>query len=671
MSRARAKLVRPASLTQARDALALLAAATLPFFFTLPPWVAAAALALIAWRYALLRGRRVPPGSLWLLGLAAAALAIVVATFRTFGGAEAGSAFLILMVALKALESRSRRDFRLLTMTALLLLAANFLLLRSLPLALYSAAVIWAGATVALRPDAPRAAAWTLARRGGGLLLAALPVAAVLFLLFPRLPGPLFRFAAPQTAAVSGLSEMMEPGSIGALASSDAVAFRVKFEEAVPVPSERYFRGPVFTRYDGRRWLPAPERPGIGFFQPRGRAIRYRVLERSNGTRYLFALALPRTVDTAARFAPDYALLAPDRLWNDIAFSAISYPNYSAGFTLAPRVRAAALELPPGIDPRARALAAQWRRESATPQALVFRALAWFRDKPYYYTLTPPTLSGPNRVDEFLFTTRRGFCEHYASAFAVLMRAAGLPSRIVTGYAGGTVNPYDGWLVVRQADAHAWDEVWFAGRGWVRVDPTAVIPAARVEPSARAAAASGAGAMAGLYAAQGGLLRHIGELWDAANTAWTQYVVGYGPELQQRLLERFGLGGSTPFVLAIAMIAAAFAGGFVVFLLSLLRPRRRASDAPRRLYERWCRRLARRGVARSPYEGPLAFLARIAVARPALYPEAEAVTLLYVRARYGGEIEALAALRRRLPVWRFGRVVRGQAEATTGRRGRG
>ncbi|HEX5314618.1 MAG TPA: DUF3488 and transglutaminase-like domain-containing protein, partial [Gammaproteobacteria bacterium] len=549
-----------ASVPQARDSLLLLAAATVPFFFTLPPWVAGVALALIAWRLFALHRGRLPPGSLWLLALAALAFGVVVLAFRSFGGAEAGGAFLVLTAALKALESYSSRDFRLLSVIAVLLVAADFLLLRSLPLALYSAAVIWVGAAVALRSQAPQARPWTLLRRSGALLLAALPIAAALFLLFPRLPGPLFHFGPARSAAVSGLAPVLAPGSIAALAESDEIAFRVKFDGVPPPPQERYFRGPVFTRYDGTRWLPASSGRGIGLFHPRGKPIRYRVLERSNGSRYLFALALPITVSTPARFTADYALLAPQQLWSDVAFRAVSYSSYTAGAMIAPAARAAALALPPGIDPRARALAARWQRESATPAALVARALAWFHDRPYYYTLSPPPLTGPNRVDEFLFTTRRGFCEHYASAFAVLMRAAGIPARIVTGYAGGTVNTYDGWLILRQANAHAWDEVWLAGRGWTRVDPTAVIPPGRVEASAFTAAASGAGAMADLYGPRGGFFGHLGDLWDAASTAWMEYVVGYGAGLQKSLLQRLGLGGSTPLLLALAMIAGAFAG---------------------------------------------------------------------------------------------------------------
>ncbi|MGH8271168.1 MAG: transglutaminase TgpA family protein [Gammaproteobacteria bacterium] len=634
----------PATTFQAHAALAALAAAMLPFFFTLPPWVAGTALAIVGWRALALRHRRRPPGLPVRLALVLAGLLAVVASFRGFGGAEAGGAFLVITAALKALESHNQRDFRIVVLLAFMLLAAAFLLDQSLPLALYAAALVWL-ATAALLGAGEHPPRWfTLATRAGLLLAAALPVAIALFLLFPRLPGPLFRFGAPQLAAVSGLADTMEPGSIAVLASSDAIAFRVRFEGTVPPPNQRYFRGPVFERYDGSRWLPGQRRYGAGRFRHRGAAVHYRVLERANGTHYLFALALPKQISIPARLSPRYELLTAHRIWNDIGYSAVSWPHYTAQVQLSTAERAANLALPSGADPRTHALADKWRGENVQPAAIVQRALAWFHDQPYYYTLTPGRLNGRNRVDEFLFQTRRGFCEHYASAFAVLMRAAGIPARIVTGYAGGDVNPYDGWLVLRQSNAHAWDEVWLAGRGWVRVDPTSVIPPARVDSSALRAAATSPAGNARLI--RTGWLWQVRDLWDAANTAWTQYVVGYGPALQHRLLDRFGLAGAGPFVTALLMAGVALGAGVLVFLFGIARLRSHREDPAQRLYLRWCRRLARRGLVRSPSEGPLDFAARIARLQPQYAATAVEVATLYADARYAEDAAALAALRR-------------------------
>jgi len=634
---------RAASRRDAYWALAALAAAIAPFLFALPPWLAGVALVFIAWRAALLaRGARLPPAPLRLT-LAGLALVAVVLAFRGLGGAEAGGAFLVLTAALKGLESRSRRDFRLVALLAYFLIAAFFLLEQSLPGALYAGAVVWL-ATAALLVPGSRERGPRLMRRAGALLLAALPVAAIFFVLFPRLPGPLFRFGAPRSAAVSGLPDTLDPGAIASLSRSNAIAFRVHFRGRLPPAGERYFRGPVFERFDGRRWLPSRQR-GTGHFEPHGKALHYRVLERGNGTHYLFALALPAQVSTAARLSTRYVLRAPHRLWNDTSFDAISYPEHRAGNSLSPADRRADLALPPGADPRARTLAHRWRNRAGNPGDVVQMALAWFRRKPFRYTLQPPRTPGRNGVDRFLFHTRRGFCEHYASAFAVLMRAAGIPARIVTGYAGGTLNPYDGWLVVRQANAHAWDEVWLPGRGWVRVDPTSVIPPGRVDASAAEAAATSPAGNANFHA---GWLWHVRNLWDAVDTAWTQYVAGYGSGMQQRLLGRLGLGGSGPVTTALIMLAAALAAGALVLMLGTLRGWRRSGDPAQHLYRRWCRRPARLGVRRHPTEGPLHFADRVARQAPGLGGEAAEVALLYVRARYGDDPRALTRLRRLL-----------------------
>lgn len=634
---------------QARLALLALAAATLPFFFMLPPWVAGGALVLIAWRALALRGHTQPP-ALWIrVLLLLVGLFAIVASFRSFGGATAGGAFLVITAALKALESRTRRDFRIVALATWFLLAAVFLLNQSLPLALYAVLAVWL-ATLALLASAAQGRWKALAGRAAWLLAAAVPLALVLFLLFPRLPGPLFRFGAPHFASISGLADTLSPGSIGSLTTSDAVAFRVHFDGAVPPPSQRYFRGPVFERYDGHRWLPGSTHAVQPQFQVRGKPVHYRVLERANGTHYLFALALPIQLSTPARFTSRYQMLAPHRIWNDAAYTGVSFPDYTAQITLSAHVRAANLALPEGIDPKAHVLANRWRSANSSAGEVVETALTWFHDQPFYYTLNPGRLSGPNRVDQFLFDTRRGFCEHYASAFAVLMRAAGIPTRIVTGYAGGAINPYDGWLVLRQANAHAWDEVWLAGRGWVRVDPTSVIPPSRVESSAARTLATSPQASPNF--APSGWLWQMRYAWDAVNTAWTEYVVGFGPALQHKLLKGLGLARAGPFATAILMIAVMLGAGVLVFLLGLARLNNGRDDPAHALYLRWCRRLARRGPVRARGEGPLDFAARVARESPRYAQSATLVTSLYINVRYAGNATLLPALKRHVRQWR-------------------
>ncbi len=640
-----------ASPAQARRALTAVAAATLPFFLSLPPWVAGGALIIVGWRAWLLRTHRPLPGSPIKILLILLALLAVVISFRSFGGATAGGAFLVITAALKCLESRSVRDFRIVALACWLLLGAAFLLDQSLLLGLYAVAVAWLSVLALL--GVHETLGWPASLRlAGRVLVAALPVALVLFVMFPRLPAPLFRFGTPRLANVSGLSDTLSPGSIAALAQSNAIAFRVRFEGAAPEPAMRYFRGPVFARFDGKSWLPQRNRTlhQAGSFDPHGDPVRYRVLERGNGTHYLFALALPLHVSTAARLSSNYELLAPHRLWNDIAYTGISFPRYTAQAQLPARTRTADLELPPGIDPRTRALARRWRNAAKKPAEVIRMALAWFRKEPFYYTLTPGRLTGRNQIDTFLFQTRRGFCEHYASAFAVLMRAAGIPARVVTGYAGGTVNPYDGWLVLRQSNAHAWDEVWLAGRGWVRVDPTSVIPAGRIDASAANAVASSP--VSHFTQLDTGLLWKFRNLWDAVNTAWTEYIIGYGHTLQNRLFSKLGLGGAGPLTSALLMVALAVIAGILVFLLGVTQWRTRETEPAKRIYTRWCRKLAQSGLKRRPWEGPLDFAARVGRTWPGRRRDAVEIARLYCAARYAGDTAKVEALRRRVREWR-------------------
>lgn len=649
MSQAPRLAAPPPPAYQIRRVLVTLAAAFLPFLLILEPWVAGVALAVVAWRMLILYRHWRQPGLILRITLIAFGFLVVIASFRGFGGAQAGGAFLVITASLKALESRSLRDFRIVGLLIFILLAAAFLLNQTLPFALYAATLVWVATTVLLNLGETRQTWRRLTWRASRLLAAALPIALVLFLLFPRLPGPLFRFGSPHTPAVAGLADSMSPGSIASLATSNEIAFRVHFQGRVPPPGERYFRGPVFVRYNGKSWLPPRHRDWRNppDFQPLGDPVRYRVMKRGSGTRLLFALALPANVSTQARRTPLYTLRAPHRIWNAITYTARSYPDYRLDADgLSARERRVNLALPAGIDPRARSLAAKWRSRSGSALEVVRRALAWFHNQPYYYTLSPGVLRGENKIDTFLFETRRGFCEHYASAFAFLMRAAGIPARVVTGYAGGEINPYDGWLVLRQANAHAWDEVWLAGRGWVRVDPTAVIPARRVESSARLAVASGP--TQNPLPIEHDWLWHVGSMWDAANTLWTHYVLGYDAGLQHQLLGQFGLRRLGPALTALLMVIVGTGAGLFVFLLGLLRFHQRDSDPAKRLYERWCQRLKRRGIARRAHEGPLDFAARVKRLRPRYAPAAREVTALYVRARYAGDDSALGALKRRI-----------------------
>ncbi len=376
----------------------------------------------------------------------------------------------------------------------------------------------------------------------------------------------------------------------------------------------------------------------------------------------MFALGLPATVPAGAQALPGLVLQRSEPTRERYRYELTSYTRYRTG-TLAPAVRASALQLPDDLSPRVRALANQWRRRAESPQAVVQAALRYFREENFVYTLTPPLLGG-DPVDEFLFSVRRGFCEHYASAFVTLMRAAGVPSRVVLGYLGGENNAAGGYLIVRQADAHAWAEVWLPGHGWTRVDPTGAVAPERIEHGIDAVRRLEAQGMTPGSLPSAAVLRVL-ELgwfartwnatrlyWDLMNVSWYRWVADYTSERQERFLARFGFER----VSWIGMLAA-LVGGVALFLLAyavLLLRGKKHRDPVQAAYRRFCKKLARAGLVRAPNEGALAFARRCTQKRPELQPAIEAVTQLYLRLRYGRfpAKENLAVLKQRVAAFK-------------------
>ncbi|NNL99409.1 MAG: DUF3488 domain-containing transglutaminase family protein, partial [Gammaproteobacteria bacterium] len=517
-------------------------------------------------------------------------------------GRDAGVALLSVLMGLKLLELKNERDMYIVIFLGYFLVATNFFYSQTPLTAAYLLAIIvlLTSALVAFNLRQPAGIALAM-REGMIITVQAVPVMLLLFYLFPRLGGPLWGVPTDLGQAVTGLSEEMNPGEISDLTLSDRIAFRAAFDGPRPDSRELYWRGPVLWNTDGRIWRSGragdgpPHRVETG-----GRPYRYEITLEPHHQRWLFALEMATRTDARATTTRDQCLLAPRQVRRRISYRATSHTVF-AQRELTGAERGAALALPPDAHPQTRALADRWRRESDGGAALVERALSWFNDEAFFYTLTPTRMAG-DTVDLFLFDTRRGFCEHYASAFVVLMRAAGVPARVVTGYQGGDYNPVGDYLVVRQRHAHAWTEVWLDDSGWQRVDPTAAVAPSRVE-----------GGIDEVLPARGGLLsfsgdsaaaslaRRIADLWDAANYSWSHWVLGYNVQRQRQLLDRLGLDDVQPaelaavllLLLGAAVLTVAFSGG----------RRRRTSDPVALAYQRFCARLAALGIERRPSEG--------------------------------------------------------------------
>jgi transglutaminase-like putative cysteine protease len=449
--------------------LASLLLVVLPHAARLPWWISMFAFGMGAAHILLLQhpGWKLP--RLLLLAATLAGAAGVYLKYGTLLGRNAGVALLVIMLTLKLLELHRLRDVLLIIFLNYFLVITNFLFTQTPLIALYMmAATVVNTAALGVATQA-RAAPRAMAelRFASALLIQALPVMLVLFVFFPRISGPIWGLPKDAYSGVTGLSDSMSPGAISQLAQSEAPAFRVSFYGTAPPPRQRYWRGPVLWHTDGRTWstgrTAALLRPVTPDVRTEGDAVRQTITLEGQGSRWLIGLDVPIRVSVPAISTAGFQWFSKKTLHERTRYEVVSYPDYRSG-PLDPQLREAALQLPDALGTRIRTLAHGWRNNARTDRDVVRQALDYFHNEPFVYTLTPPRL-GVNPLDEFLFSTRRGFCEHYAAAFVVLMRSAGIPARVVTGYQGGEYNPVGDYWLVRQADAHAWASRPHRGRG--------------------------------------------------------------------------------------------------------------------------------------------------------------------------------------------------------------
>ncbi|MGH8679260.1 MAG: transglutaminase TgpA family protein, partial [Burkholderiales bacterium] len=431
------------------------------------------------------------------------------------------------------------------------------------------------------------------------------------------------------------------------LSLSDEIAFRAQFEVLPQNPQQLYWRGPVMWEFDGRTWRSGqPTLTTSIRYQPLAPPLRYTVTLEPHEERWLFLIDLPARLPQNSLLTRDFQVLSLRPVRERLRYAAESVPVFRTVEGALQTELNLGRSLPAESAPRARELARSWRSQSANDRQIVERALQMFREQPFIYTLAPPPL-GREPVDEFLFVTRRGFCEHYASSFAVLMRAAGIPTRVVTGYLGGEVNSVDGYLVVRQSEAHAWDEVWLPDEGWLRVDPTAAVSPLRIQQGL-ATAVPATDPQPLLRLARVEWLRQARHTWDAVTNTWNQWVLGYSPERQTRFLTSFGLSKVSWQDMVIALMLATGALIFAFAVTMFLRLRMRSVDPVQRAWLRYCRAMATRGIARRNAEGPRDFTSRLATRFSDRREQIERIGALYVEIRYGGRIDPqrLASFRR-------------------------
>jgi transglutaminase-like putative cysteine protease len=621
--------------------LAVAVATTLPHAAFLPWWlslVCGAALAGRAWLW--LANGRLPRR--WLLALVVVAGTAGIAwQYRALFGRDPGIALLVFFMALKPMEMSARRDGLVVVMLGFFLLLTHYFQSDGIATGAWLLASVLLLTATLLRMYGGAQPTRQVFRYAALLIAQSLPFMLILFLLFPRVQGPLWGMPRDAYAGLSGLSDQMSPGSLDKLILSGAVAFRVQFDTGMPDRTRLYWRGPAFDSYDGRVWRtsflgtsPAGRKPAR-IEADEASVVDYTITLEAHNRRWLLALDLPVALPKGATLAPTLEVLANRPVRYRARFAFRSAADYTVNPEEDPRLLQQAVQLPRELNPRSRELAAAWRREFADPMEISAAALRLFRAEEFFYTLQPPLL-GTNAVDEFLFETRRGFCEHYASAYVALMRAAGIPARVVIGYQGGELNSVDGTLTVYQSDAHAWAEIWLAGKGWRRVDPTAAVAPSRIEQGIDAALPENE-SLPALLRFKSGWLVHLRSLryrWEAINNAWDQWVLGYDTERQHETLARLGMQDADWQSMFLTMTAAS---GVVLLLIVCRMLFRRSRPVPEvRLWRRFCARLENFGIRRASWEGPLDLTARVACEAPELTPLVRRAADHFAELRYGG-----------------------------------
>jgi transglutaminase-like putative cysteine protease len=625
-----------------------------------PPWCTGLAFACVGWRLAIGAGLLPQPPATARVRYAFVAITAlcvlgVLVSFRTLNGLAAGTALLVLMGALKLAESRTRRDDGIVVAVALFMLLAAALADQSLwrlPLYLLFAWAACAAMAVIAHPG-PALSTRAALRLSARALAMAIPLAAACFLFFPRFSGQFWALQRGAQAS-TGLGDEMAPGSIGKLANEYDPAFRVRFEGVAPPPESRYFRGPVLNSFDGFTWR--RERSVLyraGVLEMLGPAVRYRVTLEPTNRPYIFTLETVAGPPARGMYlSHDRQVTTFENVNSTRSYDAVSHLRTRSVSSLTNLGRRHETRLIGDRNPRARALAVEMRSRARDDAEFARAVLSWFEAQGLEYTLDPGTTT-IDSVDTTLFETKLGFCAHFASAYATMMRAAGVPARVVTGYLGGEWNPIGGYLLVRQSDAHAWTEIWLEGQGWTRIDPTAVVAPERLQRGVYDMLTDSLPASNALFRTP--WLNRLSQLWDGANQWWQESVVEFNLRTQLEVLRRLGIDSPDW-----RHLGWAFAAGLTAWILWIAVALRRsvARAKPDRIGRAWLRatkKLARVAPPRAPSEGPIDYATRIASTRPDLAPAVTGIARRYAVLRFGREaaneeVEALEREVRKLAV---------------------
>lgn len=622
----------------------------LPLAMYLPMWLLPVLVFSAAWRFRVMKGYMQKPGMLSKFLVGALGIVSLASSGLQHLSLDMMASLLVLGFVFKSLEVFTRRDAMVVILTGYLLIGVQFLYSQSMLSALYGVAslVLLTSALIAIQSNHSRIN--DNLKMAGLMLLLCLPLMVTLFVFTPRI-SPLWTLNLASSHAKTGMTDRMTPGDIAHLSQSDDLAFRVTFEGQRPEQNQLYWRGLVLQHFDGKTWTqfaedlsPEQVKERLHTYElaikrslvKQGYGRQYEVIYEKSAQPWLFALAPVVDIQGEAFFGSDYRIMAREDVIEPLLVKILSYPDALKELMLADMDRRATLQLPEKKNPRTHAMAERLYREAGSVEAYIQKVLALYRDQGFYYTLRPEVLSDKDSIDAFLFDSKRGFCAHYAGSFVYLMRAVGIPARVVAGYQGGEWNEKGNYLAVHQYDAHAWSEVWIKEKGWVRFDPTTMVAPERVEKNLETAVQAEGSFLESqvLAPAKHKWLDGLRQQLDASQYAWRRFVIGYDKDTQSEMMQRlFGEYSLTKIAMTVGAIIVGLMAFWFLFL-GLSRQGRHQEAQEHRLYRQFCKVLAKKGVVREPWQTPADYCQIAAAQHPQNSVGIHEFTSIYTRLCY-------------------------------------
>ncbi len=592
---------------------------------------------LWCWRFIAIWKPEWLPNRLIIFLLSACAIVLLYSQYHSLLGRDAGTALFVSALGLKLLEIKSPRDILLCVYLAFIVAATQFLYQQSILMAVYTLFVCCTLLSTLISINSKNPQTLASLKMAAIIIAQALPVAIVIFIFFPRIEAPRWLLFADKHQAMSGLSDTLEPGAISSLGMSDELAFRVKFKGDLPPPRLRYWRGPVFSYTDGQRWQASKNKffkKSMDKLRFQGKAYQYTLLMEPQNHHWVYALDMPAKFSNRLIRNSFYQMITRNAPEERAEYQITSYPQYNTGY-ITKSERRDNLQLPKTPSVKITRLVKQLGGFDKQPEIFIAHIFNHFRTENFHYTLMPPLME-ENPIETFLLATRHGFCSHYATAFVYLMRVAGIPARVVSGYQGGKLNEIGGFLEIRQANAHAWTEVWLKNKGWVRFDPTTAIAPERIEQDVNIEQqiASGAVNFTPVILSNHSLnwLKHAHQLWNSLDYNWQHWVINYNNNNQSKLFETLGIQDIKTLIY---WLLISIGGLSAILSLYVLKRHQTKTDPAVLLYQHFCKKLAKRNNLQiKTGEGPRSFAARMKATYPHRSQEINVLTDLFIKIRY-------------------------------------